>query len=275
MPHTTDRRTFLLQQGAVVVGIAGAAAALRAQPEKPKADAGPAAPVKAGSWPGFQLQDPVLVREMVGASHRKADRVKELLSAHPALANAAIDWGFGDWETALGASSHVGNKEIATMLLAHGARLDIFAATMLGMVDVVKATLAAQPQLAATRGPHGISLLAHARAGENEDLIQFLSGFKGAGDSVTTPLTPDQAKLYVGTYAGENSTPTIIVADGKFGLTLKAEGATEQRLVRDGEHTFHPVGAPNVRIAFSVRDSLAHRVEVAESEWLVSASRGK
>jgi hypothetical protein len=52
---------------------------------------------------------------MVGASHGNLARVNELVLAHPALANAAWDWGFGDWETAIGAASHVGNKQIAAV----------------------------------------------------------------------------------------------------------------------------------------------------------------
>ncbi len=60
-------------------------------------------------------QDPTLVREMVGVSHGKIDRVKELLQQMPRLANAAIDHGFGDWESALGAASHVGRRDIAEL----------------------------------------------------------------------------------------------------------------------------------------------------------------
>jgi len=58
---------------------------------------------------------------------------------------AVWDWGFGDWESALGAASHVGNREIAEYLIAHGARPSLFSATMLGHLDVVKAFIAAQP----------------------------------------------------------------------------------------------------------------------------------
>ena len=37
-------------------------------------------------------------------------RVKELVGRQPALAKATWDWGFGDWETSLGAASHVGHR---------------------------------------------------------------------------------------------------------------------------------------------------------------------
>src|SRR3954451_11330466 len=61
----------------------------------------------------FPSQPPALVREMVSVSHGNIKRVRELVEARPALAKAAWDWGFNDWESALGAASHVGNREIA------------------------------------------------------------------------------------------------------------------------------------------------------------------
>ena len=59
----------------------------------------------------------------------------------------------------------MGRRDIAELLLEHGARLDVFAAAMLGYVDVVRAVLAADPAARDAKGPHGISLLAHAEAG--------------------------------------------------------------------------------------------------------------
>ena len=61
--------------------------------------------------------------------------------------NACWDWGGGDWETALGGASHMGEREIALFLLERGARLDVFAAAMLGNVGVVRALLDARPEL--------------------------------------------------------------------------------------------------------------------------------
>lgn len=106
-----------------------------------------------------------LVQEFVGNAHGNFERVKELLTQEPALINATWDWGGGDFETALGAASHMGNKQIANYLLEHGARLDIFAAAMLGKLDVVKAALEAYPEMVNTPGPHGIPLITHAEAG--------------------------------------------------------------------------------------------------------------
>jgi hypothetical protein len=261
---------------ALVAGVAGTSRVVHAralvQPVAPAA-VPPAAGGQSGAWPGFPQQDPALAREIVGASHRNLERVRTLLTAHPALANAAYDWGFGDWETALGAASHVGNPDIARLLLDHGARLDIFAAAMLGMTDAVRAMLGVRPTLARVRGPHGITLLAHAEAGEHAGTIEYVKSIEGAGATPTKPLTPDEMKPYLGTYAREGGAGNLIVSENRSRLMIKDEVGSDRTLTRTGEHTFHPAGAPNVRIAFTVRDGRAARVEISEEAWLVVASR--
>ena len=102
------------------------------------------------------------VEAFVGNAHGDLEKVRSLLEDDPTLVNAAWDWGGGDWETALGAASHMHEREIALFLIDHGARIDIFAAAMLGWVDVVRALLAERPELREAKGPHGIPLAAHA-----------------------------------------------------------------------------------------------------------------
>ena len=142
--------------------MAGVGAVIARAAEAPPAPAVPAAVAVPDTFP---TQSPELAREMVGVSHGNVARVKELLKLHPTLSNANWDWGFGDWESALGAASHVGNREIAELLLASGARPTIFSATMLGQLAVVKAFVEASPGIQGTAGPHSITLLAHARNG--------------------------------------------------------------------------------------------------------------
>lgn len=114
--------------------------------------------------------DSTLVQEFVGKSHGDLERVKELLAREPGLINAAWDWGGGDWETGLGAASHMGRSDIANYLLENGARLDLFAATMLGKLEIVRAALEAYPEAINIPGPHGIPLIAHAQAGGSDAL---------------------------------------------------------------------------------------------------------
>ena len=276
MQQCFDRRSFLLHQGVAVVAIGGMNNLVRGEVQVGAGSERQPASID-GVWPGFPQQDPALVREMVGAAHGRVDRVDELLAAHPALANASYDWGYGDWETALGAASHVGHRVIAEELLQHGARLDLFAAAMLGMLDVVKATLVAQPLLARVRGPHGISLMAHARSGKNDALVKFLEGVDGAESETVVPLTSDAMKPYVGSYTISAGAGTLVVSESRFGLTIKATttagGGIDRGLKHLGEHGFHPAGAPNVRVTFTLKDGVATRVEIVESDWLVSATR--
>jgi len=105
------------------------------------------------------------VQAFVAGAHGDLDVVRSLLEEEPTLVNAAWDWGGGDWETGLGAASHMGRRQIALYLLEHGARLDLFAAAMLGYFEVVTAILSDFPEMREALGPHGIPLVEHARVG--------------------------------------------------------------------------------------------------------------
>ena len=117
---------------------------------------------------GMQTKEPLkpeLVKEFVIKAHGDLGRVKELLEQEPRLLNACWDWGGGDFETAMGGAGHTGHADIAEFLLSRGARMDLFAAAMLGKIDIVRSTLLAYPSLKLSKGPHGFTLLHHARQG--------------------------------------------------------------------------------------------------------------
>src|SRR5207248_1484766 len=73
-----------------------------------------------------------LVQDFVIYGHSDLPMTRKLLEREPALLNAAMDWGAGDWETALGGASHMGRRDIAGYLLEQGARIDLFCAAMMG-----------------------------------------------------------------------------------------------------------------------------------------------
>lgn len=114
--------------------------------------------------------DKKVVQEFVGASHGKMDVVKTLLEEHPTLINAAHDWKSGDFETGLGAASHVGYKELAQYFLEKGAQANIFTACLFGKIEIVKPMLTAFPNTLHAKGPHGFTLLHHAQKGGDEAL---------------------------------------------------------------------------------------------------------
>jgi hypothetical protein len=109
--------------------------------------------------------DPVLVQEFVRLGHFDLENLKKKLTETPALLNATTDWGGGDFESALGAASHMGRRDIAEFLIRQGARMDIFTAAMMGQIDLVRYTCELYPELLQSKGPHGITLLMHAQKG--------------------------------------------------------------------------------------------------------------
>lgn len=157
--------------------------------------------------------DDSIVSEVVGASHFNFKRVKELVEQRPELARATWDWGFGDWESAIGAASHTGRRNIVALLIEHGARPTLFTWAVLGHFDVVKAAIEATPGVQSVPGPHGISLLTHAQIGlrgkdlshaqraQGQRLVAYLEKLSDAGPQETWPdLTAEQQQAYVGDY---------------------------------------------------------------------------
>jgi hypothetical protein len=117
-----------------------------------------------------------LVNEWVWRGHFDLEGVKRMLSERPTLLNAEFDWGGGDFELAIGGAGHLGRRDIAEYLLSQGARMDIFVATMLGRMDVVKPLVLTYPALLTSKGPHGLTLQHHARQGgaAARDLLEYL-----------------------------------------------------------------------------------------------------
>ena len=119
--------------------------------------------------------DEDLVLEFVRVAHGSLERVQALLEQEPGLVNACWNWGGDDWETALGAAAHTGQKEIAPCLLAHGARMDLFCAAMLGKIEIVQAFISDDPAVVHVPGPHGIPLIAHAQAGGQDEVAALIA----------------------------------------------------------------------------------------------------
>jgi hypothetical protein len=109
-----------------------------------------------------------IVKEFVTVAHGNFVRTKEMLENDKQLLHVSNDWGGGDYESAIEAAGHVGNKEIASYLLGKGARYNIYLACMLGNLELVKNVLTANPQLLNSKGPHGFTMLHHAIKGGGE-----------------------------------------------------------------------------------------------------------
>ena len=226
----------------------------------------------------FPSQDPSLVREVVRVSHFDLEHVRELVTASPALAKAAWDWGFGDWETALGAASHMGRSDIAELLIEHGARPNLFTSTMLGHLEAVQACINAMPNIQQTAGPHGITLLQHARNGGDEAklVLEYLLTLGDADNGqMSLDISEEQKKLYIGHYAfsERESDAFEVLQDSRGGLAIKKAGRFSRTLHRVEEHGFAPAGAPAVRVRFQITDGQAGSLTIHDPAPLVTARR--
>ena len=266
-PSLPGRRRFVqaLPLGGLLGAVLPAAAVARTQ--------APAATL--GDW--FPRQDPALAQEVVGRSHVDIKRVRELVERQPALARAAIDWGYGDWETALGAASHTGRREIAEFLLANGAQPTLFSAAMLGQLAVVRAWVETVPGIQKTPGPHAIPLLAHAKAG-GPDAAAVVTYLEGVGGADTRPPTADLSAAdrdaVVGRYSfgpGPRDRVDVDVANDRLGIQ-RADG-NRSLLFHSGGLVFYPSGVPSVRIAFTREGTAVTRMTVADPDVILTARR--
>jgi hypothetical protein len=190
MSDSISRRSF---SGLTTGLVLASATELAAAGDNPKVDTSkaPIGPVEAPFQrdypaPGFKPPwkkpqlNRLLVQDFVIYAHSELDMVKGLLEKEPALLNATMDWGNGDWETGLGGASHMGRHDIVEFLLERGARIDIFCAAMMGQLEAVKSFLALQPKLIDAKGPHGLNLHFHAQVGDkrSEHVLAYLQSIK-------------------------------------------------------------------------------------------------
>ena len=242
------RRSFLQAAG---LALSAPAWAFAAPADRPPANSSTGTTDRPAA--GFPTQPPELAREMVRVSHFDLKRVQQLVEAQPSLARAAWDWGFGDWETALGAASHMGNRPIAEYLIAKGARPSLFSSAMLGHLDVVKAFVSSLPGVQRIRGPHSISLLAHAHAGgdASRPVFEFLQSLGDAGAESQIPLTQPDLDRILGVYPfGPAENDRIEVTVDKEIVTWTRHGTMSRPLFHLGDRVFYPWGASAVRIRF-------------------------
>src|SRR5262245_57679694 len=143
MSNSISRRSFTTLSASIVLGSAAELAAAegpKSEPSKP-----PAGPTEArferdypppGFKPSWKKQqiNRLMVQDFVIYDHSDLPMAKKLLEKEPALLNATMDWGAGDWETGLGGASHMGRRDIVEFLLEKGARIDIFCAAMMGQL---------------------------------------------------------------------------------------------------------------------------------------------
>lgn len=278
MWNELNRRRFLCSGSAAVVTLATGTVATASETvglfSQPRSDSARTTNVPES----FPIQDPAIVRSVVGASHGNYERVKELVGPRPGLANAAVDWGFGDWETAMGAASHTGARDIAMFLIEHGARPDLFTAAMLGHIEVVKAAVEAYPGIQRALGPHGFTLAHHARTGREHarDVLDYLESL---GDADTghpnLPLDDALRESYYGIYRwGTAQGETFEIKAGRRGgVWIEAGSGPGRSLFHLGNHEFLPAGSPAVRVRFLMDGGKAVQATVHDHDVVLIGTR--
>ncbi len=225
----------------------------------------------------FPQTIPKLAAEIVGASHFDLDKVKALLRENPSLAKASWDWGFGDWETAIGAASHTGRRDIIELLLAHGVSPTLFSFAALDQVDVVRSICEANSNIQTTLGPHGITLYKHAVVGKADRVIEYLQEL-GQADvpQPDNPLSADEMSVYFGNYDFGNGAQDVLEV-GKGGtvprLGIRRTGWSYRFMSCLGQHTFTLYGSPQVEITFEMIDNRAASLRVKNSGIDIVAKR--
>lgn len=127
------------------------------------------------------------IKEFVTAGHSNFERTKEIAESNPLIINCTYQWKRGDFETAVGGACHLGNRETADLLISKGARLDIFNFAFLGYTDLIIKLVSDYPALLKSPGPHGLTLLHHAKVGKQTALEEWL---------IEKGLTETQIKVY-------------------------------------------------------------------------------
>ena len=129
------------------------------------------------------LFNPDEINEFVSAAHNDADKTRKMVDQNPLILNCASQISRGDFETAIGGASHMGRQDIADILVQRGARLDIFNLTFLGYTEVVKNLIEVSPHYLNAYGPHGFTLLHHAKVGNHPDFANWLEN-KGLKEDI-------------------------------------------------------------------------------------------
>lgn len=232
-------------------------------------------------YPAIKLD---IVSEVVGAAHFDLEKLRNLVDPRPELANATWDFGFGDWESAIDAASHVGRVDIVNYLIGKGSVPTIFTYAMLGNLNIVKALVEASPGIQKSLGPHGISLLQHARTGlasgngnrsGSERLIEYLERLGDADGSQYLPVDDSEKQQYLGDYiydAGTQDGFTIKLNMRKM-LALGRKGKSGGALFKTGHHTFTYNGAPSVVIRFSIKNDIVDALTIREPGFSITAMK--
>jgi len=107
------------------------------------------------------------INPFVALSHFNFEKVKELLTATPALLHTRASWD----ETAIEAAAHMGQLPMADWLAEKGGAVSTCTAVLLGNAAMVKEAITADRLVVNERGAHDIAILAFTAYAKEQSAI--------------------------------------------------------------------------------------------------------
>jgi len=159
---------------------------------------------------------------------------------------------------------------------------------MLGMQKSVQEIIETVPGIQTHGGPHGITLLQHAKnrledknisASDAANVNKVISYLESLGNADIKPksleVTEEEKKKYLGEYRFGTGEGEIFVVDvHRLGFVqIARKGSSPRGLKKVDEYTFSPAGAPSVKIIFKITNDKAASLSIHEPEPLVTAVR--
>jgi ankyrin repeat protein len=139
----------------------------------------------------------------------EADRVRRLIEANSSLVNAQDENGV----SAVATAKYNGRAEIASILVEHGATLDVFLAAMMGNTGRVKMLVSADPSLTAAHSADGWTALHLASFfGQAETATVLLDG--GADVNARSTNTMANQPLHAAVAGRANEVARVLLARG-------------------------------------------------------------
>jgi hypothetical protein len=148
----------------------------------------------------------------------------------------------------------------------------------MGQLDAVKAFIAARPGVQKNYGPHGITLLSHAKAGgpDAAAVVQYLAALGDADTPLATqPLAPADRDAVVGKYVygpGPRDFFVIDVQQDRLGID-RPNSPARRFLMHTGNLVFFPTGVPAAKIAFAREGRKVTQFTIADPHVMVTARR--
>jgi hypothetical protein len=161
------------------------------------------------------------------------------------------------------------------VLIAHGARPDLFTLAALDNVDAVRAIIEGVPGARELEGPHSISLYAHAENAEAKRVLEYLDSI-GIAPARLDKADQQAAAALLGTYAwGPGASERFVVSwnERNAVVVIERPGGSPRNMAPRGENVFFPVGARRVSVSFAVEEGPATALTIEGFGETVRATR--